>query len=267
MIQNTQKFLMIVMFLAVMILVACDSTGTEDNRVITLSVAGSLTPVIAEVEDAFYETDPDFEIRINYGSSGSLKQQILQGAEVDLFFFASLEHMEGLKEENLVEDDLLVYPLENRLMLITPKGQDLVQDFEDLLTEKIQRVAIGEPDSVPAGAYARESLMDYGVYEEIKESMIFGKDVRQVLTWVESGNVDAGLVFETDALSSENIRNVMPAHPDSHSAIRYPLGILKNTENIEEARILMDFLLGEEAKEIFESYGFTVNTDRQDVVQ
>jgi len=239
----------------------------QEEITITLSVAGSLTPVMKELEAAFHDTDPDFTLRINYGSSGSLKQQILQGAEVDLFFFASLQHIEDLKKQSLVDDDLLVNLLKNRMMLITPKDLEFVQDFEDLLTKDIQRIAIGEPSSVPAGFYAKESLIYYDVYDELEESLIFAKDVRQVLTWVESGNVDAGLVFETDALSSKNIRKVMRANPDSHSPILYPLGILKDTESPKEARILMDFLLGEEAKEIFEAYGFIVNSERQDVAK
>lgn len=252
----------VINLLAATILLGCNPSVGKEERVITLSVAGSLTPVMAELEEAFYDTDPGFNIRINYGSSGSLKQQILQGAKVDLFLFASLQHMEELQEVDLVDEELLVNLLQNRLMLITPRDQKRIQSFQDLLKKDIHRIAIGEPSSVPAGTYAKESLIYYGLYDEIQDALIFGKDVRQVLTWVETGNVDVGLVYESDALSSDKIRKVALANKDSHAPILYPIGVLKDTEHMEEAHILFDFLQKEEAKEIFESFGFTVNPAR-----
>ena len=266
MIKKTMK-LFIIFLLFSILLGGCNAASDKEEPVITISVAGSLIPVMAELEEAFYDTDPGFTIRFNYGGSGSLKQQILQGAEVDLFLFASLQHTEDLQEQNLVHEELLVNLLGNRLMLITPKDQESVQDFEDLLKEDIRRMAIGEPDSVPAGAYAKESLIHYGVHDGIQGALIFGKDVRQILTWVETGNVDAGLVYESDALSSDKIHKVVLANEDSHTPILYPLGVLKDTEHMEEARILFEFLLEAKAKEIFESFGFTVNPNRQDVLR
>src|ERR1700722_10811369 len=131
-----------------------------------------------------------------------------------------------------------------------------LMSFKDLTQVDVKRVALGEPVSVPAGQYAKETLISLGIYDAVNAKAVLGKDVRQVLTYVETGNVDAGIVYATDAISSEKVAVVATAPLKSHSLVIYPAAVIQDTKNPVAAKAFLDFLAGPRGTAVFEKYGF-----------
>ena len=148
----------------------------------------------------------------------------------------------------------------NELVLVVPKGYTEIGEFEDLAKEEVKLIAIGDPESVPAGKYAQEALTTLDLWEQLKSEnkLMEGKDVRQVLAHVETDEVQAGLVYRTDALISDKVEIAAVAPEGSHDPVTYPVAVIKESAHPDEAKALMEFLAGDEAKEIFEKYGFKV---------
>ena len=142
------------------------------------------------------------------------------------------------------------------LVLIVPKEKKGIAGFQDLAGPEVKVIAVGEPQTVPAGKYAQEILTHFGLYEKLKPKFVLGKDVRQVLTYVATGNADAGIVYATDAKTSDAVTVVATAPKDSHSPVIYPLAIVKDSKNVEDAKKFVDFLLGPQAAEVFAKFGF-----------
>lgn len=150
--------------------------------------------------------------------------------------------------------------LENKVVLIVPAGSDKgISSFEDVASDKVGMVAIGEIASVPVGQYTEEIFTNMGLWDEIQanKTINYGADVTQVLTWVESGEVDCGIVYATDAATSDKVTVVATAPADSHSPVIYPVSVLARTEYPAEAQAFVDFLFTPEASAVFEQYGFT----------
>ena len=144
------------------------------------------------------------------------------------------------------------------MVLITPKNKNrqAIANFEDLLNRDIQRIAIGEPRTVPAGTYAAELLENLDLYKPLESKLIFGNNVRQVLTFVESGNVDAGIVYMSDAKSSKDVAIVQIAAENLHSPIVYPVAVVQGSKKIADAENYIQFLFSPSAKLVFEKYNF-----------
>ncbi len=239
---------------------ACGQTvkkGGSDKQVeLLISAAASLKDSLSAVGNAFEEKHPNIKLVFSFGSSGALQQQIENGAAVDVFISAATKQMDSLNEKGLIVGDTRREFLKNELVLIVPKEEKSVSGFEDLTSEKIQHISLGEPKGVPAGQYAQEMLTKLGIIDQIKNKFVYGNDVKEVLTWVETGDADAGIVYATDARSSQKVRVVAKAPEDSHKPIYYPAAVIKETKNPDEAKAFTEFLYGSEAKPIFEKYGF-----------
>ena len=236
---------------------ACAGERAEsksNKTTLTVSAASSLREVLDEISKSFQEEYPDIELRFNFGASGTLKQQIEQGAPVDLFISAAADKYEELDKQKLIYEGTSL--VDNELVLITAKNADWNgQHFRDLISEDIHKLAIGTPEVVPAGTYAEQVLQSEGVWEQLQEKMILAKDVQQVLTYVETGNVDAGIVYKTDALLSDQVKVVAKADPDSHEPITYPVGVLTSSKHKKEALLFYDYLKSEEAEKLWIQFG------------
>lgn len=233
--------------------VGCSSPSNEADQEVELHImtAASMTEAMNELKQ-MYEHE-HLTLVPNYGSSGTLKSQIIQGAPADVFLSAAVRWIDELEEEGEITQraDLL----RNELVLVTAEDSDLaVTQFEDLLQEEVYQVAIGEPETVPAGEYAKQVLEELGIYEELSDKLIHGSDVRQVLTYVETGNVDAGIVYQTDAVLSEQVKIV--AEAETEKPIIYPVGLLEGADHPEEAERFYQWLQTDEVLEVFEKYGF-----------
>ncbi len=238
----------------------CSEAGTEkppSETVLTVSAASSLQDVLVDIVQEFQEDHPEIDIRLNLGASGSLMEQIEQGAPVDLFISASAEKFLELTEQELIDEQATL--TRNELALIVPADADgQVQHFHDLTDGYVEKMTIGTVDVVPAGTYGKQALEYYEVWDSVEEKIVYAKDVRQVLTYVETHNVQAGIVYQTDALASPKVKVVEIAENDSHNAIIYPAGIISRTEYPEEAALFFQYLTSEEAQNSWAAYGFTM---------
>ncbi len=238
-------------------------TGSNSNQqdtsnvTLTVSVASSVQDAMKAVQPLYQQENPNVEIIYNFGSSGSLQQQIEQGAPTDVFISAAPKQMNALQEKDLLLTETRKNLLENNVVLVTPKDSEELVTFETLPTAKLDKIALGEPDSVPAGQYGKEVLTSLKSYDKLTPKLVYGKDVRQVLFYVETGNVDAGIVYGTDAKISDKVTVIATAPKGSHSPIVYPVAVVKESKNPEEAKKFVNFLLEEKAQAVFEDYGFT----------
>ncbi len=224
---------------------------------LTVSVAASLQNVMQEVKQDYVNIQPDVKITYNFGASGALQQQIEQGANVDVFISAAAKQMDALQSKNLVLADTRKNLLGNQIVLIVPNNAQDISSFKDLTRDRITKIALGEPKSVPAGKYAQEVLNYFKIFELTKSKFIFAKDVRQVLSYVETENVDAGIVYATDAKLSKLVKIVATAPAKSHSPVVYPVAVIQSSKNITQAKSFVSFLLSKEANNIYEKYSFT----------
>ncbi len=234
------------------------STAKEDKTVeLTISAAASLQDALKEIEKQYKEKEPNIKLSFNFGASGALQQQIEQGAPADLFFSAAEDKFQTLVKKGFINEKEGKNLLENELVLVIPKDSSLTK-FQDLKDEKIKKIALGTPESVPAGKYAKASLTHENLWNDVQNKVVFTKDVRQVLTYVETGNVDAGIVYKTDALISDKVKIGETAAATSHEPIHYPLGVIKESKHKKEATSFYEYLQSKDAQSIFKKYGFTV---------
>ncbi|MBM7865574.1 molybdate ABC transporter substrate-binding protein [Heliobacterium gestii] len=224
---------------------------------LTVSAAASLKDALTEIKDLYGKEKPNATISYNFGASGSLQQQIEQGAPADIFISAAPKQMDDLQAKNLIDTTTRKDLLENKVVLISAKDS-AITGFSDLAGDKVKKLALGEPQSVPAGKYAQEVLTKLNLAEGVKEKTVLAKDVRQVLTYVETANAEAGIVYETDAKVSDKVKIVTRAPEGSHSPVLYPGAVIKDSKNAKEAGEFLKYLQGPAAKAVFEKYGFTV---------
>lgn len=223
---------------------------------LTVSAAASLKDAMEEIKVEFNKERPDLTITYNFGSSGALQQQIENGADVDVFISAGTKQMNTLKDKKLIVEETQKNFLENELVLVVSKESSLISDFKDLKNDKVKKIGMGEPKSVPAGQYADEVLTKLDILNSIKSKIVYGKDVKEVLAWVETGNADAGMVYETDAIASEKIKVAAKAPEGSHEPIYYPAAVIGTSKKLHEAKVFIDFIYSSKAKPVFEKYGF-----------
>ncbi|MBB6423696.1 molybdate transport system substrate-binding protein [Jeotgalicoccus coquinae] len=242
-----------------MTLTACGSGETEnagESVTLTVSAAASLTDALEEAAALFSEEHPDIKVDFNFGGSGALQQQISQGAPADIFFSASKNDFDALIESGSIAKEQSVNLLQNELVLVTPADNQAVTSFDNI--QEASQIAVGTPESVPAGKYSMETFESFGITADVEPLLVYAEDVRAVLTYVERDEVDAGLVYRTDALTSDSVEIADTAPKGAHDPIVYPVGIIKKSDNAEAAEIFYDFLQTEDTLAVFEEYGFTV---------
>lgn len=235
-----------------------EKASSAQKTEIMLSAAASLKNCIQDLSAMYTEKNPQVTITANFGSSGALQQQIEQGAPADVFFSAGIKQMNALKEKGMMIDSSVKNILENKVVLITPKSAASLDFFEDLAKSSVKKIGVGEPKSVPVGQYTEQIFQNLGLTDKVASKLIFAKDVREVLSWVETGNVDAGVVYETDAKISNDVTICAAAPDGSHKKVIYPVGVVKASKHADEAQKFVDFLFSDAAKEVFVRYGFTV---------
>ena len=234
--------------------------NTEIEGTVMLAAAASLEKSFTEQLIPMFEAQyPNVKIEGTYDSSGKLQSQIEAGADVDIFFSAALKQMQALQEEGYIEADASIDLLENKIVLIVPKGsEEGYTSFEDIVNADM--VAIGDPESVPAGQYGKEALENLGLWSEVENKLSLGTNVTEVLNWVAEQSADAGIVYATDAASIPDKVTVIAAAPEgSVSKVIYPVAELKDTANKEAADAFMEFLQSADALKVFEEAGFTIN--------
>lgn len=231
----------------------------QTNTTLLISAAASLQDALEAIQPLFQQTKPNFKVKYNFSSSGALQQQIEQGAPVDIFFSAATKQMNTLQEKNLIIPTTRQNLLTNRLVLIVPSNSSLnINNFHQLTNVNVKRIVVGEFRSVPAGQYTEELLNNLKILQQVRQKLVFGNNVRNVLSAVESGNADAGIVYTTDAQISNKVKVVATAPTNLHSPIVYPIAVVSSSKNAQAAREYIQFLSGEQARNIFDKFGFGI---------
>lgn len=235
---------------------------TEDNNdqspkkiELIVSAAASLQESFEYLQPRFEAVYPNIDLIFNYGSSGALQQQIEQGAPVDVYLSAGMKQMERLIDQKLVNKYQPI--MSNELVLIVAaESQGEWKEFENLKSDDVKHIAIGQPESVPAGLYAQQAMKALKLWDPIQHKLIYAKDVRQVLNVVETGNAEAGFVYATDAARSPKVKVAIKLPEDTHQPIQYPAAILKDSTHPAEALAFYNYLISKDAQVIFAEFGF-----------
>ncbi len=226
---------------------------------LTIAAAASLKNAMTEIQALYLKEKPNSKLSFNFAASGTLQTQIEQGASVDVFFSAASSNMDSLKSKGLLVDSTVKNLLGNDVVLIVPKDSKLTIDsFKDVTGSSVKTIGIGEPASVPAGKYAQDVFTYYKVWDQVKAKAVFGTPVTQILTWVETGNVDCGVVYSTDAAASTKVKVITTALDESHTPIVYPAAVIKSSTHTVAATDFVNFLSSADAKAIFVKYGFSI---------
>ena len=252
--QRIHKILPIILcILWALLLTGC--AGQTKPTELVIGAAASLQPALEELQSSYEKENPKIKLTFNFAGSGTLQQQIEEGAPMDVFFSAAVKQMDALEGEGYLLQDSKTELLKNEIVLVLPKDSQLkLSSFEDITKTSV--IAIGNPDSVPAGQYAKEIFDSLGIWDEVSAKATLGKDVTEVLAWVGSGEAETGVVYATDAKNSDAVTIAATAPIGSHSDIIYPVSVLKATKQETAARDYIQYLSSEEAKKVFEKYGF-----------
>lgn len=276
---NLKKILLSVFiaFLA-LTLISCSGknkdveTATENSKQeekvekkdLVVFAAASMTDVLEDLKNKYEEENNNVNLIFNFDSSGTLKTQIIEGADCDVFISAAQKQINELDPDNenyngkvSIQKDTRIDLLENKVTLVVAKGNAKnIDKFEDLNSDKVETIALGNED-VPVGQYSEEILNNLGIFEKIQPKVTLGTNVREVASWVSENTVDAGIVYATDAKAYD--LEVVAQADDSmlDNKVIYPAAVLDNSKNKEEAKNFLEFLQTEEAAKVFEDAGFT----------
>lgn len=232
--------------------------SAASKQELLVSAAISLKEPLREIGVLFEQRHPEVKVVFNWGASGLLQQQIEQGAPVDVYVSAATQQMDELEVKGLLLNETRRTLTANRVVLIRSSAlrSDLTS-FKDLTKSEVKLIAIGNPRTVPAGEYAQRVLMSLGLRDSLQPKLIFTGNVRQALAYVVRGEVEAALVYATDAQSAGEAVQVVAAAPErSYPPVLYPIAVVKTSKQSQEARAFVDLTLSEAGQRILMAHGF-----------
>ena len=251
----------LILSVAALILPGCRSQGPpapgqSGNNELIVSAAVSLKEAFNEIA-ALDEQRNGTKIHFNYGASGALQKQIESGAPADVFASAGAKQMDDLAAQGFIVPTTRTDFARNALVLIVPAKGPLVSSFSDLTKPEVKKIAVGNPKTVPAGQYTEQTLTRLKLLPQVQSRLIFAEDVRQVLDYVVRDEVEAGIVYSSDAMSAgDKIKVVARAADDSHDPILYPIAMVKESKQQEAARRFINLVLSAEGQAIMIKRGF-----------
>jgi molybdate transport system substrate-binding protein len=259
-----QKMISLFALLAVFTcLVLPGTVSAADKTLLQVSAAISLKDALNALKGVYSSKEPGVDIQYNFGSSGMLQKQVEEGAPVDLFLSAGKKQMDALAAKGLIVSATRADLLGNEMVLIVAREKkNSIRSFNDLVANA-QSFSIGMPETVPAGKYGKETLVSLKLWEKLEKRIVYAKDVRQVLAYVDSGNVDAGLVYRSDTVALKSAVVAAVAPKGSHAPIVYPMAVVKAARHPEAAGKFMEFLKTPEAASVFEKYQFIPLTGKR----
>ena len=219
--------------------------------------AASLTESLQEIAAA-YEKQSGDKIVFNFAASGTLARQIEEGAPADIFFSADEAKADALEKKGLLVKETRKSLLGNSLVIVTPPDSAAIQSPADLTNAAVKRVALGDTRIVPAGTYAKAYLEKSGLWPGVEPKVVPCENVRAVLAAVESGNVDAGVVYKTDAAISKKVKVAFEVPAADGPKISYPAALVANAPHPDAAKKFLGCLTGSEADAVFARHGFIV---------
>jgi molybdate transport system substrate-binding protein len=245
------------LFITVLLFQMCSVVAVQAET-IHLSIAASMTDVFKEMMAGFTEKNPAVEFQSNFASSGSMAKQIEQGAPADIFVSANPKWMKYLVEKQLVAagtDRIFAY---NQLVFA---GEKKSTEFSMESLTGLERIALGNPQNVPAGQYAKQAMERAGVYAtlEKEKKLVMAKDVRQALIYADRGEVDGAFVYKTDALLARHAQSLFIVPEDLYDRVSYPVALTAEGAKNEQAKAFYDYMSSPEAIAILTKYGFEPN--------
>lgn len=239
---------------------ASKPAAPKEKKEIYVFAAASLTDAVNEIKKNYEAAHPDIVLQTHYAGSGTLMNQILEGAPVDVFISASDKQMDTLEQKDVIDKASRVELLQNELVLITPKDSKLaVSDFRDVVKPEVEKIAVANPGSVPVGQYSKGLFEKLGIWDQVSQRMVMSTDVRQSLDWVATGNVQIAPVYRTDAaIEKDKVKIVAVAPEGVNKAIFYPLAMIKKSAGKAEVKAFYDYLKSDDVKKVYEKYGFKV---------
>jgi len=233
------------------------SSVSAEPRKLTVSAASSLKVVFTEIAAAFDEAGGS-ETTINFDASGTLQKQIEAGAPVDVFASAALKQVNALLQKKLLDEATVKNFAGNEIVLAVPVDSSLgIATFEDLTKPLVEKVTYGDPKAAPHGVAAEEILNFLGIFEQVKPKVIYAANVSQTLEYVSSGEVDAGIMFITEAMTAtEKVKLVATSEPGWHSEIVYPIAVVSEGKDKTLAQAFVDFVMGAGGQSILQKHGF-----------
>ena len=232
------------------------STSNLTNPELIVSAASSMKNVLEEISSLYLAENPQTKLTYNFGSSGSLQRQIEQGAPVDIFISAASREMNNLQKQSLLVAETRQDIVKNQMVLIVNSNNNEIKDIADLAKIDDEKIAIGEPNSVPAGQYAKEILTHFNIWSQVRPQTVYAKDVRQVLNYVATNNIEAGIVYLSDTKNAK-VKIAATVPEQIHSSIVYPAAVVKNSNKPAAAKDFIKFLSTPKAQAVFQQYGFT----------
>ena len=247
-----------IMVFSIAVMTGCGNTEAEKTE-ITVLAAASLTDALGEIITE-YEKDVDVTVTASYAGSGDLVQQIQGGAPCDIFVSASKSNMDVLEEDGYINTEKRKDLLTNTLTLIAAIEKADVVTMDSLTSGEIGVIAVGEPETVPAGKYATQAFESMGITADLEGKLVYAKDVRAVLNYVESGDADCGFVYRTDAMLLDEDCGVIVGDVAEglHDPVVYPAAILADAPQADAAADFYEFMQSDFAKEVYTKCGFTV---------
>lgn len=225
---------------------------------VTVFAAASLTDSLKEIASTCEKQSGD-KIIFNFGASSLLARQIEEGAPADIFFSADEAKMNGLEKKGLILKETRKRRLSNSLVIVVAaEGGAAIQSPKDLATDKVKRLALAEPKTVPAGIYAKEYLQKQKLWSAIEAKVVPTENARAALAAVEAGNVEAGIVYKTDAATSKKVKVAYEVPAEDSPDISYPMAVIKDSKQLEAAKRFLKQLGSAEAGRVFEKFGFIV---------
>ena len=242
---------------------ATGNNSLNETGPLIVSAAVSLKEAFHEIA-VLYKTKTGRSVSFNFGASGALQRQIETGAPVDVFASAGVPQMDGLAARNLLDADSRRDFARNTLVLIVPaNSKTQIAAFADLTKPEIQKIAVGNPKTVPAGQYTMQVFDKLKLSPDVESKLILGEDVRQVLEYVARGEADAGVVYASDARSAgDKVRIAAAAAEDSHAPILYPIAVVKDSRHKPAAREFIELVLSADGQCILQKYGFATVTGK-----
>jgi molybdate transport system substrate-binding protein len=225
---------------------------------ITVFAAVSLTDSLKEIA-AHYEKRTGENVVFNFGASSTMARQIEEGAPADVFFSADEAKMDALQKRGFILPGTRKDRLSNSLVIVVPTDSSLnIASATNLADAIVRRVALADPQAVPAGIYSKEYLVKLHLWKAIEPKVVPTENVRAALAAVESGNVEAGMVYKTDAAISHKVKVACEIPLHDGPKITYPMAVISESKHVAEAKAFVKYLEGDDAAQLFEKYGFIV---------
>ncbi len=253
-----EKKICMLVLLVILTAMTAGNTVAAPAEEITVSAAISLKNAFEELGRLCRQENGNIKISFNFGASGDLTAQIRGGAPVDVFASAAQKDMDELGDAGFIQKNTKTNFVSNSVVLVVPASSKIsIASFEDLKNLEIRKIAVGNPKTVPAGRYADETLKYFKISGAIQDKLVLGENVRQVLDYVARGEVDAGVVYSTDAMvRQQDVKIIMTAPAASHKPIVYPIAVVRGTKNENAAKKFIAFVVSSEGRKILSKYGF-----------